>query len=156
MKTIGVVLSSVLLVGSMCSVCHSHCEIPCGIYDDPMRIELMKEHTRTIEKSMNNIDALQAQDNPDMNQLIRWTVNKEDHANKLQEIAYQYFMTQRVKPVLAEQGEQYEKYVRQVTLLHKILVQAMRAKQTTDVKHVENLRTLIDDFRVAYMGHDHD
>jgi len=33
----------------------SHCEIPCGIYDDPMRLDMMAEHIGTIEKSMKQI-----------------------------------------------------------------------------------------------------
>ena len=31
---------------------YSHCQIPCGIYDDLMRIHQMEEHVETIEKSM--------------------------------------------------------------------------------------------------------
>jgi len=27
---------------------YAHCEIPCGIYDDSLRIELIKEHIGTI------------------------------------------------------------------------------------------------------------
>src|SRR6056297_1956112 len=33
----------------------SHCEIPCGIYDDHMRIHLLEEHVSTMEKSMKKI-----------------------------------------------------------------------------------------------------
>jgi len=33
----------------------AHCEIPCGIYDDEMRINMINEHIATIEKSMNQI-----------------------------------------------------------------------------------------------------
>ena len=28
----------------------AHCEIPCGIYDDQLRLQLMREHVMTIEK----------------------------------------------------------------------------------------------------------
>jgi nickel superoxide dismutase len=28
----------------------AHCEIPCGIYDDEMRINMVLEHIATIEK----------------------------------------------------------------------------------------------------------
>ena len=27
----------------------AHCQIPCGIYDDQLRIELMEEHAGTIK-----------------------------------------------------------------------------------------------------------
>jgi len=31
----------------------SHCEVPCGIYDDEMRFTMVEEHIKTIEKAMN-------------------------------------------------------------------------------------------------------
>ena len=37
----------------------AHCEIPCGIYGDKMRIHMLKEHITTIEKSMKQIAELQ-------------------------------------------------------------------------------------------------
>ena len=37
----------------------AHCEIPCGIYDDQMRIAMIAEHLATIEKSMQKIMAIQ-------------------------------------------------------------------------------------------------
>ena len=33
----------------------AHCQIPCGIYDDPARFSLMAEHITTIEKAMKTI-----------------------------------------------------------------------------------------------------
>lgn len=33
----------------------AHCEVPCGIYNDSARLELMGEHCTTIEKSMKQI-----------------------------------------------------------------------------------------------------
>ena len=74
----------------------AHCEIPCGIYDDAARFTEMREHVATIEKSMNQISELEKGGNA--NQLVRWVSNKEHHANEVQHIVSQYFMTQRVKP----------------------------------------------------------
>jgi nickel superoxide dismutase len=130
---------------------YAHCEIPCGIYDDRARTELMMEHTRTIEKSMNTIKELRAQEDKNYNQLVRWINNKEEHARKLQNITWQYFMTQRITPAEGS-GAKARKYVHEVTLLHQILVQAMKTKQTTDLKHVENLRSLIGEFEASYFG----
>lgn len=127
-----------------------HCEIPCGIYDDPLRFKLMREDITTIEKSMKQIIDLTGQQKPNYNQLIRWVRNKEDHANKLQHIVTQYFMTQRVKPVEAGNSAGYNAYVKKLTLLHAMLFQAMKAKQTTDLSHVEALRALLDQFEKAY------
>ncbi len=127
----------------------AHCQIPCGIYDDPMRISLMMEHVTTIEKSMNEIEHLSGESDINWNQLVRWVMNKEDHAEELSQIATFYFMAQRVKPV--ETGETgADKYMEQLRLLHMIQVEAMRAKQTVDVEHCDNLRDLISRFESSY------
>jgi nickel superoxide dismutase len=127
----------------------AHCEIPCGIYDDLMRIKLIAEDATTIEKSMNMIKDLSAQQPVNYNQLVRWVVNKEEHANKIQHTVYQYFMTQRIKP----DTKDYEK---KVVVLHKMLVTAMQCKQTTDLSHVETLRSLLKQFEKLYFGHTHE
>jgi len=137
------------VIGLTASVATAHCEIPCGIYGDRMRVKMLREHFKTVEKSMNKIQELQAEDDINYNQLVRWVNNKEDHANKIQEIVYQYFMNQRIKPV-EEGAEGHDEYLSQVELLHKMLVQAMKSKQTTDVEHVENLRSLLTDFEAMY------
>jgi len=140
----------IVLLGSLPGDARSHCEIPCGIYDDPMRLDMIAEHIGTIEKSMHQITELSGADPVNYNQLIRWIDNKEQHANLLQDIAFQYFMNQRVKPV-APGGEGYDAYVEQITLLHRMLVTAMKCKQTTDQAHIEELRTLLQSFRSAYL-----
>jgi len=129
---------------------YSHCEIPCGIYDDPLRIQLLEEHIGTVEKSMKQIVELSKAGERNYNQLVRWVANKEKHADEIQHVVTQYFMTQRVKPAAPGDGEKYTKYVTQLTLLHQVLVAAMKAKQTTDLAHVEAMRKLVADFKAAY------
>ena len=128
----------------------AHCEIPCGIYDDELRIELIREHIQTIEKSAGQIVELSRENPVNYNQLVRWIDNKERHANEIQDIVAQYFMTQRVKPADEKDAEAYKKYVKQLTTLHGMLVAAMKAKQTTDLANVEQLRKLVDDFAASY------
>jgi nickel superoxide dismutase len=138
-----------LVVSTICfavSLAAAHCEIPCGIYDDEARIQMIAEHINTIEKSMSQITALQSEKEINYNQLVRWVVNKEDHANKLQGIVTQYFMTQRVKP----DAKGYEK---QLAVLHQMLIAAMKCKQTTDLSQVETLRALVKQFHALYFGH---
>jgi len=130
----------------------SHCEIPCGIYGDESRFDIITEHITTIEKSMNMIIELTKEDDKNYNQIVRWINNKETHANYIQDVVCQYFLTQRVKPVEEKNSEEAEKYVNKITLLHKILFYAMKAKQTTDIKNVEELRSLLMSFRTAYFG----
>lgn len=129
---------------------YSHCEVPCGIYDDEMRIEMIREHITTIEKAMNTILELSDASPVNHNQIVRWTVNKEKHAEELQHIVGQYFLTQRVKPAHSDDGTTDDRYVEQLTLLHMMLIHAMKAKQTTDLKQVETLRALTDKFNKSY------
>ncbi|MCF7848935.1 MAG: superoxide dismutase, Ni [Kiritimatiellales bacterium] len=125
----------------------AHCQIPCGIYDDATRVILLKEHVTTIEKSMKQIQA-----SPDMNQAVRWVNNKDEHADALSEIVTYYFMAQRIKPVDPKDKAAQAKYVKNLTLLHGMLVESMKAKQTVDLEHVENLKELIHQFEHSYMG----
>ena len=128
----------------------SHCEMPCGIYDDQMRINMIRERITTIEKAMQSIISLSKESPVNYNQLVRWTVTKEEHANQLQEIVQQYFMTQRIKPAHDENGAPSKSYVDQLTLLHEMLIHAMKAKQTTDLEEVKTLGSLTDKFSQLY------
>ena len=121
----------------------AHCQIPCGIYDDSARFVQMKEHVTTIEKSMKEISALSGNKKPNWNQMSRWVRNKDEHADKLAEIVTYYFMAQRVKPVDPAEKELYVEYIEKITSLHKIIVYSMKAKQTTDLRNIDKLRSLI-------------
>ncbi|MDC0584272.1 superoxide dismutase, Ni [Bacteroidales bacterium] len=132
----------------------AHCEIPCGIYGDSLRIALISEHITTIEKSMNKINELA--DKNDNNQLIRWVINKEEHAKKLQEIVSQYFLHQRIKPTDPANSTAYKQYIQKLELLHKLLVYSMKAKQSTDLLYIEKLRETLHSFEHAYFeNHTH-
>jgi len=128
----------------------AHCEIPCGIYGDSIRIALLYEHIETIEKSMNQINELSKADKPDYNQLVRWVTNKEEHAKKIQEIVSQYFLHQRVKITSPDDEAAYRKYTKQLELLHHISVFAMKSKQSTDLAIIETLREKVHLFEHAY------
>lgn len=134
----------------------AHCEIPCGIYGDSVRIALLYEHIETIEKSMNQINELSKADKPDYNQLVRWVMNKEEHAKKMQEIISQYFLHQRVKPTSPADEAAYRKYIKQLDLLHHLSVFAMKSKQGTDLSIIETLREKLHLFEHAYFdNHKH-
>ena len=150
-KLISLSILAFLLTGSM--KLHAHCEVPCGIYGDEMRVGMIKEHIATIEKAMVQIDELSAASPVNYNQLVRWISTKEDHANQLQEIASQYFLTQRLKPADPSDQAAYQKYITQLTLMHEIIILAMKAKQSTDLENISKLKAAVDKFEVAYFGH---
>jgi len=127
----------------------AHCEIPCGIYDDELRANLIYEHTVTIEKSMKKLAVLSKQNPVNYNQLVRWVSNKEEHATKIQHTVSQYFMTQRIRP-------DAEKYLDKLSVLHKMLQAVMKCKQSIDVANVQTLRSLLKEFEILYFGHSQD
>ena len=126
----------------------AHCEIPCGIYDDEMRITMIAEHITTIEKAMKFIIDIEGQKPINHNQIIRWVVNKDHHADEIQHIVTQYFMTQRIKL-------DAKKYNKKLTLLHQMLIYAMKCKQSTDLAHTGTLRSLLEKFRNLYFENAH-
>ncbi len=130
----------------------AHCQIPCGIYDDELRVQLIEEHITTVEKSMDQVTALGKESPVNYNQLVRWVNNKELHAQEIQDIVTAYFMAQRVKVPAQREGEAWEAYVTQLSLLHQIQVAAMKAKQTTDPQWIAELRSLVKAFRTTYFG----
>ena len=138
----------------------AHCQIPCGIYDDELRFNLLEEHITTIEKSMKVINESMEQfadhesdAGTHVNQIVRWVVNKENHADAFSELVVEYFLTQRIKPLEGgEDAKAQAAYVKKLTLLHEMKVYAMKAKQTTDLAHVEKLKSLVAQFRTAYFG----
>jgi nickel superoxide dismutase len=146
----------VVLIVTACSIVYSHCQIPCGIYDDNMRFNMMAEHVATIEKSMQMVNQIRREQEPDMNQLVRWVENKEAHADELSHITTYYFMAQRVKPAEQTDSEKYEIYLVKLTLLHRMLVTSMKAKQTTDVCVTKELTDLLRQFKKAYYEGHHD
>jgi nickel superoxide dismutase len=147
-----IVTASILISLWASSVVFSHCQIPCGIYDDEMRFKMMAEDITTIEKSMVQIRELSEGKDKNYNQLVRWVVNKENHADYLTDIVTQYFMTQRIKPVDSSEGQAYQDYIQKLTLLHKLMVYAMKCKQRMDLDNVAKLREYLDQFKSAYSG----
>jgi nickel superoxide dismutase len=144
------------------SEARAHCEIPCGIYHDDQRFPTLDEHVQTIEKSMLKIVELSADPAANANQITRWVLNKEKHADNIQETVTQYFLTQRIKlPDMPDMSDskavktykdQLETYKDQLAMLHKLLVYAMKSKQTTDVANTKVLHDTIHEFKAAYMG----
>ena len=146
---LGTLFVSAVVFGSLA---YSHCQIPCGIYDDEARFNSISEHITTIEKSMKLIEDLSNRDEINANQIVRWVNNKEAHADELSHIITHYFMAQRIKIASEGNVQEYQKYVKRLTLLHEMLVTTMKAKQTTDLENVTKLRTLLKRFRDAYSG----
>ena len=124
-----------------------HCQVPCGIYGDRVRVDLLMEDAATIEKAMGEL----AKPETVTNQAVRWVVTKDQHAASIQGQVASYWLAQRVKPV-AEDATEAERalYHRKLALLHGITVAAMKCKQTTDPAHVARVRELALEFSGTY------
>jgi nickel superoxide dismutase len=138
-------VATLIMTVALASIAGAHCQIPCGIYDDQARIVLMEEHVATIEKSMTEIAGLSTATPLEQNQMVRWVMNKEEHADQLTEIVTYYFLAQRIKP-------DAENYEARLKALHGMMVAAMKCKQTVDLKNVEELKALIHEFKTLYFG----
>ena len=138
---------------SIQSIALAHCQVPCGIYDDGLRIVQVKENFKTIRKAMDQIKRLSLKtDLLSRNQLNRWIITKEQHATNIQKTVSEYFLTQRVK------ADKSQKYIDQITTLHQLLVATMKCKQTVDVSYVNRGVELVDKFTGYYFdsyGLDH-
>jgi len=134
-----------------------HCQVPCGIFDDPAMVAQMKEDAATIRKAMVKSEELHAstikellerkQSLNDINQITRWIMTKEEHCSKIITTISEYCLCQRVKKdVFASVGD----YTDALQAHHAVMQAAMKAKQTMDVAAVDNLDHAIGDFAKMY------
>lgn len=147
-KLISCLLSYIIIISN---ALYAHCQVPCGIYDDALRIVQIKEDVTTIWKAMNQINELSGKGSSaqTMNQLVRWVNTKEEHAKHIQTVVSDYFLAQRIKS--KEKGQAgRQKYVDQTLVLHQIIVGAMKCRQTTDVPACDNVSELIETFSNSY------
>ena len=131
----------------------SHCEIPCGIYDDHAQIEAMRLDAKTIGKANAQLvtlmsDAMFAGDPAAIaqhaNTMMRWVIVKEEHSKKIQHTVAWYFMTQRVKRPAGADEEAMQKYYTQLAAFDAVATAAMNASQSTEESSHEELLAAID------------
>jgi nickel superoxide dismutase len=127
---------------------HAHCQIPCGIYDDNARVKAMLEDAATVEKSAKLISELSSKsDAQSKNQLTRWVMNKEKHAQNIISTISDYFLTQRVKPTQKD-------YTERLTKHHAVIIAAMKAKQNVDLKYSKKLKQCVKALLSYYPEHE--
>ena len=146
-------LATVVALAALPRGAGSHCQVPCGIYDDEARIARMAEDATTIGKVIDSINDLAGKgDAQSANQLTRWIVTKEAHATNIITIVSEYFLTQKVKP--AESGsDDYAAYLEKLADHHRVMRAAMKTKQSADPATALALSTTIDALAVHYTDH---
>lgn len=127
----------------------AHCQVPCGIYDDHARVQQMLEDAATVEKATTMMAELAGKsDAQSQNQMVRWVMNKESHAQKVIETISDYFLTQRVKPSQKDYATRLQKH-------HGVILAAMKAKQNADGKYAAELMAAISGLKGYYPEHKH-
>ena len=151
MNTRNIIAISIIIAVFGLNNIHAHCQVPCGIYDDAVRIIQIREHVTTIEKSMTKIEQLTSNESSaqNMNQLVRWINTKEEHATFIQSIIADYFLAQRIKPKKKDEAGR-QQYVDRTLLLQQIIVAAMKSKQTVDKSNPRSVSTLLNQFVELY------
>ena len=153
MKIRNIIAISIIFTAFGLNNIHAHCQVPCGIYDDAVRIIQIREHVTTIEKAMKQIDQLTSDESSaqNFNQLVRWINTKEEHATFIQSIIADYFLAQRIKPKKNNEAGR-QQYVDQTLLLQQIIVAAMKSKQTVDKSEPGLVSTLLNQFVELYFN----
>jgi len=144
--------SAITMVGTLFvtpQMLQAHCQVPCGIYDDSARVTAMLEDAATVSKAMKLIGELAGKtDAQSQNQMVRWVMTKEQHAQKVISTISDYFLTQRVKTDQKDYAERLVKH-------HAVIVAAMKAKQNADGKFGEALAKSIEALSPYYVQDKH-
>jgi len=107
----------------------------------------MLEDADTIIKSAKLIaDLAGKSDAQSQNQLVRWVMNKEKHAQNIISTISDYFLTQRVKP--SQKG-----YAERLIKHHTVITAAMKSKQNADGKYAKVLKESIEALSSYYPEH---
>ena len=135
-----------------------HCQVPCGIFDDPKLVAEVKEACATIRKAMAQVTELCAKLKSDadpltFNQMTRWVNTKEEHCAKILDLMSTYCLCQRVKPVGAP-GSPFtdeKDYLDALKAHHIVMSCAMKAKQNVEPGAIDALEHAVDDCCKMYL-----
>merc|ERR1712216_218332 len=132
-----------------------HCQVPCGIFDDPKLVAELKEAVATITKATAQVNEIfgAAMNAQSFNQATRWVNTKEEHCAKIITLIGEYCLCQRVKPVGAPGSPftEEEDFMNALKAHHAVMVAAMKAKQTVDVAQCDALEHAVGDFSKMYL-----
>lgn len=126
----------------------AHCQVPCGIFDDNNVISKMHTDFVTIEKASAQIVELSKDSAANIHTITRWIMVKEEHCQTIQETVSNYFLAQKLK--LTEADTDKEVYLKKLTTCHKVIVAAMKCKQSTDPAAVKMLHDQLHVFEELF------
>ena len=113
-----------------------HCQVPCGIFDDPKLVAELSEACATISKAVAQVNEIFAgqMTAQSFNQATRWINTKEEHCSKIITLIAEYCLAQRVKPLADPKTpfKEEQEYVNALIAHHAAMQAAMKAKQSSD------------------------
>ena len=131
-----------------------HCQVPCGIFDDPMIVAEIRQACATIRKAMDQTNELSAAgDAQSFNQMTRWVNTKEEHCSKIMTTVADYCLAQRCK-IFGTDGSPFateKDYIDALKAHHAVTVAAMKAKQTVDTAQCDALEHAVEDMCKMYL-----
>ena len=149
-------LAAGLVLGVAPPTALAHCQVPCGIYGDTLKLDQLNQDVETVRKATAELHKLLDGSAPDAQtaqQIVRWTTNKEAHADRIMQEMQSYFLAQRVKlPADDASDDDRAAYLQQLHEIHAVIVHAMKTKQQADPAAVEGLQQSLDTFRQSYLG----
>merc|ERR1712039_249088 len=109
-----------------------HCQVPCGIFDDPKLVADVKEAIATIKKAMVQINELSA---------------------KINTLMSEYCLCQRVKPVSDPKTpfKSEADYIAALQSHHKVMLCAVKCKQTVDPANADALEAAAAEMSKMYL-----
>jgi len=141
-------------VDQVLDVLGGHCQVPCGIFDDPKLVAEVKEQCATIRKAIVQINELHSKgDVLSFNQMTRWVNTKEEHCSRIITAISEYCLCQRVKPVGAPKSPftNDKDFMDALRSHHAVMVNAMKAKQSVDTKAADALDHAVGDWCKMYL-----
>jgi len=124
-----------------------HCQVPCGIFDDPAKVAEMQQDAATIRKAQVQIAELAGGDGAGLNQAMRWINTKEEHASKIIGTVSEYMLAQRVKPELFDSDGDYADALK---AHHAVMTAAVKTKQVLDAGAADALDHALSDLAGMY------
>jgi ubiquitin-small subunit ribosomal protein S27Ae len=129
-----------------------HCQVPYGIFDDPVTVGELKRHSAVIRKAMIKSKALHPVGGlKKLNKLTRWLNTKEDHCSKIIKAIGEFCLCHRVKKNVFDSDDDYMEALK---AHHCVLEAATKAKETVDIKACDALDHALGDMCKMYMKED--
>lgn len=133
---------AILLLTSY-GVLNGHCQMPCGIYHDGMVYDQIDEFVETVYKGIAVMNENKTSTCKEMNEYVRWVIQKEKCCNDTSELICFYFLQQKIKPDEPDT-------VKRLVSAHKMLFLLVAIKQNTDLQFVKDFNTEWEKFKLMF------